>query len=228
MTPSTPDRHEHDTPTEAVVPRVLIFYDYACPFCYVDQFRFERLRDEYAAELVLVPFELRPSAPPGGLSALAEGLTHSERVEKRLLEHAEEAGKPMVLPDLVPNTHLAMVMAEFARDIDPTTHWRVHMAVFDAYYGQGRDIGDSEVLLGVARECGLDEGALKQAWDDGRYEQRLHEYDHVAQHLGIDTTPAALICNELLIGSRPYGVLRDALDRCMIRPGNVVSEEADG
>jgi hypothetical protein len=43
----------------------------------------------------------------------------------------------------------------------------------------------------------------------------------VGLHLGIDSTPAALICNELLIGSRPYAVFKDALDRCLITPENV-------
>ena len=40
-------------------------------------------------DLVLVPFELRPDAPAEGLSAAAEGLRHSERVEE-----AQRAGEP--------------------------------------------------------------------------------------------------------------------------------------
>lgn len=170
---------------------------------------------------MLVPFELRPGIPAEGVSAVAEGLTHSERVDKRLVELAAEAGQPMVHTDLVPNTHLAMAMAEFARDLGPEEHWDVHLAIFGAYYGAGRDIGSREVLLDVARSRGLDTVALEKAWNAGRYDERLHEYLHVGLHLGIDTTPAALVCNELLIGSRPYGVLRDALQRCLITPETV-------
>ena len=36
-------------------PRVLVFFDYACPFCYLDWPRFKRLRASREAELVLVP-----------------------------------------------------------------------------------------------------------------------------------------------------------------------------
>lgn len=174
-----------------------------------------------------MPFELRPDTPPTGVSAKAEGITHSERVERRLIELAEEVGRQMVLPDLVPNAHLAMAMAELARDAGEELHWRVHIAIFDAYYSQGRDIGDREVLLDVGRASGLDAAEIERAWDEGVYDDRLHEYDHLALHLGIDTTPAALICNELLIGSRPYGVLRDAVMRCLITPQTLEDEEPD-
>ena len=170
---------------------------------------------------MLVPFELRPDAPAGGLSAEAEGLGHSERAEKRLLELAAEAGHEMVLGDHIPNTHLAIAMAEFTRDLGSETHRRVHAAIFAAYYGQGLDIGSREVLRDVARAEGLDAEALEAAWDEGRYDDRLHEFDHLGMHLGIDTTPAALICNELLIGSRPYGVLREALLRCLVTANNI-------
>ena len=183
------------------------------------------MREEFDAELVLVPFELRPDAPPEGLSAKAEGLTHSERVEARLRELAAEAGAPMLDIDLVPNTHMAMTLGEFARDLGEETHRAVHAAIFGAYYGEGRDIGRREVLLDVATEQGLDAAEAGAALDDGRYDERLHEFVHLALHLGIDTTPSALICNELLIGSRPYGVLREAVQRCLITPQNI--EESD-
>jgi len=177
-------------------------------------------------DLVLVPFELRPDAPAEGLSAAAEGLRHSERVEEHLIKAAREEGRAMVLPDLVPNTHLAMALAEYARDFGPEAHQRVHTAVFDAHYTAGADIGNRDVLLGVAGDAGLDPDSVIAVWDDGRYDQRLHEYSHLAMHLGIDSTPAALICNELLIGSRPYGVLREAVQRCLLTPETIESEMA--
>ncbi|MDZ4064255.1 MAG: hypothetical protein U1E22_06245, partial [Coriobacteriia bacterium] len=62
------------------------------------------------------------------------------------------------------------------------------------------------------------------AWDTGTYDGRLHKFRQMAISLGLDSTPAALICNELLVGSRPYRVLADALERCMVTPGNVVQQ----
>jgi predicted DsbA family dithiol-disulfide isomerase len=132
----------------------------------------------------------------------------------------------MVLPDLVPNTRLAMAMGEYARDRGDDVFWRVHQAIFAAYFGSGRDIGRREVLLEVARAEGLDPEAVVRAWDEGTYDARLHEFHHLALQLGIATTPSALICNELLIGTRPYGILREAVTRCLVTPASLAEEDA--
>lgn len=213
---------------EAVVPRVLLFFDYACPFCYVDLFRFLRLAEEHAVDLVPCPLELRPAMPEGGISASEHGLTHGERVEQHLTRLASAEGARMTHPDLVPKTHLAMAMAELARDTGPDMYWRVHLAVFDAYYGAGLDIGDRDVLLGVAREQGLDADEVEAAWEEGVYEARLEQFRHLAGHLGVSATPAALVCNTLLIGSRPYRVIEEALEECLITPERAEREAAEG
>lgn len=207
--------------------RVLVFFDYACSFCYVDTYRFDRLRAEQEVEVIEIPFELRPDIPEAGISASEYDLVHSERVEEHLVRLAREEGIPYVNTDLIPNTHKAMVVAEVGRDAG--VHERVHRAIFGAYFGEGRDIGDETVLLDVSAQSGLEPEKVVEAWADGRYEERLHGYYHLALELGIDQTPAALICNELIIGSRPYGVLRDAVDRCLVTRENVesVAGEAD-
>jgi predicted DsbA family dithiol-disulfide isomerase len=77
--------------------RVLIFYDYACPFCYVDQFRFDRLENEQPdVEFALAPFELRPDMPEEGyqMSEL-EAAGQSDRVEDHLVRIAQRDGFPM-------------------------------------------------------------------------------------------------------------------------------------
>ncbi len=129
--------------------------------------------------------------PEEGLSAKESGLGHSEHVEERLKVLATQEGHPMVLPDLVPKTHRALVMGELARDLGTEKHREVHLAIFDAYFGEGRDIGAREVLLDVARAQGLDELEVTTAWRSGTYDKRLQEFSHLATHLDIHTTPAA-------------------------------------
>lgn len=162
-----------------------------------------------------IPFELRPDAPREGLSAEAEGLGHSEHVERRILEMAAAAGLEMHLIDLVPNTHDAMLMAEYARDQGPEVYSRVHAAIFSAYYAEERDIGDREVLLDVASKEGLDTDEVRKSWEEGAYEERLHSFLHLAIELGVSTTPAALVCHQLIVGTRPYRTLRDAMAECV-------------
>lgn len=71
--------------------------------------------DEFSADLVTVPYELRPSIPSPGVSASEKGLRRSERVEAKTIEIAAAEGETMVIPDLMPDTHLAMVPGENGR-----------------------------------------------------------------------------------------------------------------
>ena len=205
--------HEHEILER---PRVLVFFDYACPFCYVDQHRFDALEEDLELEfdIFLVPFELRPTMPEEGLDLSEAGTGHSERVDEYLERTAEKEGFPFSQPSFLPSTHRALVLGELARDHGDELHRTVHGAIFRAYFGDGLDIGSAEVLKDIAAGEGIDVDELEQAWGDGTYDERLHQFRHVAMHLGLDATPAALICNELFIGSRPAGVLREALEKC--------------
>lgn len=206
-------------------PRVLVFFDYSCPFCYVDWSRLLRLERERDIELFPIPFELRPDIPDEGISASEYGLSHPARVEDHLLRVAGQEGLPMEVRDHLPKTHLAILMGEAARDRGPEVHRTAHEAIFRAYYGHGADIGDRETLLRIAAEVpGLGPEEVERAWASTDLEERLHGFRHVALHLGVQATPAVLVCNELLIGTRPYDVLEQALDACLVAPSAV----ADG
>jgi predicted DsbA family dithiol-disulfide isomerase len=205
---------------EHVTPRVLVFFDYACQFCYLDWPRLKRLRAEHGAELYLVPFELRPDLPAEG-TPLGEVGGHSPRVQAHMRRMAEEGGLALGFPALVPNTHLALALGEYVRELGPEAHEAVHEAIFEAYNARGQDIGSREVLTAIAQGHALDADDLRRAWDEGRYDERIHQYYHLALALGITATPAALICNELLIGARPYRVLQESLERCLLTPESI-------
>jgi len=196
-------------------PRILLFFDYACPFCYIDHFRFKDLRREFPVEVMLVPFELRPDMPPDGVSIREYGLTHPPHVEDYLRRNAQAAGVSYEEPDRLPATHDAMVLGEVARDEGEARHWEVHEAIFRAYFGQGRDIGQRAVLLDLAEEHGLERSELALAWDDGAYDSRLEAFSRLALDIGVAATPSALVCGELFVGSRPRRVLASAIRRCL-------------
>jgi predicted DsbA family dithiol-disulfide isomerase len=199
--------------------QVLLFFDYTCPFCYVERFRFQVLAAEQPVEIVPVPFELHPdlpACPPVSLDEL--GLRHSEHVEAYLQRVACDGGFAMAIPDILPNTHRAMLLGEVARDEGVEAHERVHAAIFDAFFGKGQDISSAEVLLGIARDTGLDAADVEAAWEGDEHEehqQRLTAFHRLAHSVGVEATPSALVCDELLIGSRPYGQLVESVQRCL-------------
>ncbi len=186
------------------------------------------LARERDVEVFLVPFELRPDMPEEGyqISEL-QAIGASERVEEHLHTLAAREGFPLVIPPFLPKTHLAMSLSELGRDKGPEVHSSVHHAIFGAYFGRGEDIGSRDVLLEVAAREGLSRDEAEEVWEQDAYADRLHRFRHLGLHLGIDGTPAALICNELLTGSRPYAVLKDSVDRCLVTPDNIAEHLAD-
>jgi len=209
-----------------VIPRVLIFFDYACQFCYLDWPRFKRLRADHGVEMMSIPYELRPDMPLEGVPVEQIG-GHSARVQEHMRRMAEEGGLLLTFPPFVPHTHEAIALGEYARDLGPEAHEVVHEAIFEAYNARAEDIGDRRVLLRIAEEHALDPDDVRLAWDEGRFDERIHQFFHLALAMGISATPSALICNELFIGSRPYRVLEESLERCLVTPEKLeIGDEA--
>lgn len=203
-------------------PRLLVFFDYACQFCYLDWPRLKKLRSEHEVELFLVPYELRPALPAEGVTREEAGHVYSERVVRHMRAMAREGRLKLRFPKFVPNTHFALALSEYARDLGPEAHEAVHEAIFDAYDASGLDIGSEEVLLEIARTHSIAREDVAAAFREGRFDDRLERFRNLATSMGITGTPAALICNELFIGTRPYRVLEESLERCMVTEDKIL------
>lgn len=184
---------------------------------------------EFDLDMMRCPLELRPEIPSEGHppSTTHARSEHTQRVTEYLLRQAAEEGAQMVIPDFIPNTHLAMALAEIGRDGGEELHAGLHAAIFSAYFEHAADIGRREVLLGIGERHGIPGGDVEKAWDDGEYDTRLSRFRKFALDLGVDSTPAALICNELLLGVRPYRILKEAVERCLTRPGTPSDDYPD-
>ncbi|MBI2954984.1 MAG: DsbA family protein [Chloroflexi bacterium] len=148
--------------------------------------------------------------PPQGLprEMLFRG-DYYRRAEENLRRLASEVGLAMISPTVIAKTHLALEAAEFAREHGGFA--ALHRRIFEAYFQDGKNIGDVEVLVGLAGEAGLDEGELRQALAERRYRVQLEQVTHEAAGLGISGTPTFVIGNRLVVGAQPYDVLRQRL-----------------
>jgi predicted DsbA family dithiol-disulfide isomerase len=110
-------------------------------------------------------------------------------------------------PDVVPNTRLALRLTELARDRG--LHRPFHDRVMDAYWSEGRDIGDRETLGELAANVGLD--GLDDVFDGDAYLDRVLASTARAQSLGINGIPAFMLDRKLLVlGAQPRDVFERA------------------
>ena len=98
-----------------------------------------------------------------------------------------ELGLPFAAPRLLSNSRLAVEAAEFARDAG--RHGEFHRAVLSAYFAGSQDIGDIEILAGLAEQVGLDPLLLRAELAAGTYAGRRGGAREEASCLGVTAVP---------------------------------------
>lgn len=195
--------------------RVFVYGDYACPFTYVGDARLRTLAREHQLEVHWRPYEIHPAVPSDGLEVSQAGYPPDEwsTVSARIREMADGLDLPITIPEFIPNSHEALQVAEFARDMGGEAFARVHDALFRAYFVRGRNFGRREVLLDVADAAGLDREAVAMALEDERYEDELRRAGQEAERYHVTGTPTYLFGRFKVVGAAPVSVLRDAWER---------------
>jgi predicted DsbA family dithiol-disulfide isomerase len=172
--------------------KITIYSDFVCPFCYVSAGIVDAFKNEFDIEETWVPHEIHPDTP-------TQGRPMTELVSQFDIDHITEVlrqrGKPYGIKfgdmTLLSNSRRALETGEFARDHG--SYHRVHMALFKAYFTDGKDIGDTDVLKSVVRECGLDPDALFAALEEERYSEQVREGSAAAGRAGVTAIPTFLI-----------------------------------
>jgi predicted DsbA family dithiol-disulfide isomerase len=122
----------------------------------------------------------------------------------------------------LPNTLHALQVTELARDRD--LHRPVHTRLMHAYWSEGADLGDDEVLLDLVAEAGLDRDEAAETIAEGRYSDRVAASTQEANRIGINAIPAFVLGRRLLVlGAQPEDLFEQAV--AQLRAG---AEPADG
>jgi predicted DsbA family dithiol-disulfide isomerase len=143
-----------------------IWSDVVCPWCYIGKRRFEaavaELVDEVDVDIVFRPYQLDPTASPGKagpvIDAYAKKFGGRERAQQ-IIDHvtvvAAESGIEFRMDRaLRANTLLAHRLLWFAKSAGHQIELKERL--LQAYFVDGLDIGDPEVLVDCAADVGLD------------------------------------------------------------------------
>ena len=164
--------------------RVEIWSDVVCPWCYIGKRRFEQALDNFAGrdgvEIVFRPFQLDPTAPPGAATPVADvyarkfgGPERAAQIIGHVTDVAAASGIEFHLDRAVrANTLLAHRLLWFAEPRGVQIALKEEL--LRAYFTDGRNVGDPEVLVEIAERVGLDRAEVEElfASDDGTGEVR--------------------------------------------------------
>lgn len=133
-----------------------------------------------------------------------------ERARDYLRSFAASFGiRDMRQPDHIPNTRAALAAAERARDegcLDP-----FRKAAMNAYWREGRDLEDPDVIGDLGMVAGLDPDAAVEAMTDATYLRRIGRTRVEANAAGVTGIPTFLIGDRTIVGCQPYPVLEEAV-----------------
>ena len=203
--------------------RIDIVSDAICPWCYIGKRQLERALGTLAQEGLHFsvhwnPFQLNPDMPKEGRDRAAyraQKFGNPERVremDERVTGAAANVGLPFRL-DLIqrtPNTldaHRLIWLAgrEGVQDA-------VMEAVFVAYFTQGRDIGDHDVLAECAALGGMDRASVADFLGGDVAAQEMLAADRAAREAGVNGVPSFFLDGYgLYSGAMPAETMAEAL-----------------
>lgn len=212
------------TGTGPAIP-VTIYSDVICPWCFIGKRRFETA---LAAPDVTLrvdvswrPFELNPDMPAEGMERSAYraakfGAEKAQQLDAQMAQTGREVGIAFAFDKMqrTPNTRLAHRLIWQAERDSREAQNEVVNRLFEAYFEEGRDIGKIDVLVGIAKEAGLDANAAKTALLADHTLEAVLDLEDEGIRMGIRGVPFFLLIGKYGVsGAQPPELWRDALPR---------------
>jgi predicted DsbA family dithiol-disulfide isomerase len=178
-------------------PRVVVYSDYVCPFCYLGRAALERYEDRRGepVDVDWRPFDLRADrrGPDGDIvrerddrkddSYYEQAVANVERLTERygVEMHTDLPTPADSLPAQAASLYVKRERPEEWRDFDE--------AVFEALWVEKRDVGDADVLADLASDVGLDAEAVRDAATDESLRSDLDSAFEEARANGVTGVP---------------------------------------
>jgi predicted DsbA family dithiol-disulfide isomerase len=183
-----------------------IWSDVVCPWCYIGKRRFERALDQLDGEVQVEynfrAFQLDPTASPGRSQPVVEayakkfgGPERAREIIDRVTSIAAGEGLEFRLDRaLRANTLLAHRLLWLAEQSDsPVVQPVLKERLLQAYFHDGLDVGDPEVLAMCAAEVGFDRDVVVAFLDSDAGMREVGEDIEQAIEYGITGVPAFVI-----------------------------------
>ncbi|MBX3204968.1 MAG: DsbA family oxidoreductase [Labilithrix sp.] len=204
-----------------MTPTIDFVSDVICPWCFIGLRRLEAaLEAEGAASAPITfhPFQLDPSTPAEGAD-LRERLAGKfggdpEPMFRTVEEAARESGIPLDFAKVrrTPNTLAAHTL--ITRAHDKGTQRALANALFEAYFLEGKDIGQRDVLVEIASGHGFARAEARDILEDRAALDLTRTEAHAMSTQGIRGVPFTILAGKLaLSGAQPAAAFRDAFRR---------------
>lgn len=170
--------------------------------------RTDKLQEEFELQLRWSVFPLHPETPEEGreLSELFAGRVNINAMLQRLYQVAGELGLPIGQRSHTYNSRRAQELGKWAEEQGVGVPF--HMAVYHAYFVDGRNIALPSELVSIAAALGLDAEMARQVIDKRSYAAAVDADWQRAAELGVTAVPTSIFEGRALVGFQPYAYYR--------------------
>ncbi|MGE9808373.1 DsbA family oxidoreductase [Janibacter sp. G1551] len=228
--------------------KIDIWSDVVCPFCYVGKRHLEQALEQFPhaddVEIEWHSFELDPNAenkPDGSLvDALAAkyGMSTEQATasQEQLAARAGAVGLDFQWRQAkLSNTFDAHRLIHLAKSLGRQDAMKERL--LRAYFSEGEPVGDTDTLVRLATEIGIDEAVAREALVSGAHAEDVRRDEAQARAYGISGVPFFVIDEKYGIsGAQPTEVFEQALDQAwteahpltMVTPAGASNASCDG
>ena len=192
--------------------RVEFFFDYGSPYSYLADAKLPALQGRTGAELVYRPMLLggvfkatgnqSPALEPCEPKRSYGGTTLRRSMKRYGVSFQANPHFPINTLPLM----RATIAAQRAGIFDA-----FHRAVYPAFWAEGRNLGDPDVVRSVLEKAGLDAGALLAASQEPEVKDRLRANTEEAVSRGAFGAPTFFLGDEMFFGADHMDFLEEAL-----------------
>ncbi|GAA5069494.1 DsbA family oxidoreductase [Roseibacterium beibuensis] len=205
-----------------------ILSDPICPWCFIGWSNLARAleaRADHPFAIEWHPFQLNPEMPKGGmdrrsyLEAKFGGKEGAVTAYLPVAEHAAKAGLDLKLDQIkrTPNTLDAHRLIHWAGIEGRQT--AVAVALFRAYFQDGLDIEDPDVLRAIAEKAEMDGGMVAQLLAGDADTDEIRARDAHARQRGVQAVPTFVVANTHVVpGAQPPELWMQVIDELAAAP----------
>ncbi|WP_237390817.1 DsbA family oxidoreductase [Chryseobacterium sp. KMC2] len=205
--------------------KIEIWSDVMCPFCYIGKNNFEEalnklpFKDEVQVEWK--SFQLDPSLDPkqtqNTIEYFREKKGFPEAQATQMISQVAQMGKGAGIDfnfekALITNTFSAHKLLHLAKKYNKSNE--MEEALFIAHFIDGKNVGDTEVLVSLAESLDLDKEEARQAVTTDQWNNEVNQDILEARNNGVSGVPFFVLNGKYAVsGAQPVEAFEEALQQ---------------
>lgn len=190
------------------------YFDFSSPYAYFAAERIDELAQRHGRTVDWHPLLLGVIFKSTGVLPLTEVPLKRDYVKRDWQRISRVTGIPFKMPSVFPiaSHHPSRAVLFVARSNEQAAK-ALTLALFRAFFVDGQNIGEADVVLAVAKAQGLDVESIAQGMADPAVKEQLKHEVGAAEARGVFGSPFVIVDGEPFWGFDRFDMLEDWLAR---------------